>query len=252
MGRGIIALGLSLKASSGAGVFLPTDIAGCVFWLDASQESYNDNDPVTTMHDWVGGYDLLADGEPAHPPTFKTSIISGQPVVRFDGADDQLTTLEGNIFGGFHNQTWFVVYIIRTHSAIDPIFSTMILGYDDVDIECISFRHSTTPDVIVNRMISKSDELEVIIAGPGENNGALAIIDQNSGTGNMWVNGVNGNDTYEDQTNLDPVYARAGERSQGYWGNYDLAEVLIYNTSLSSGNRALVENYLKAKYGLTY
>jgi len=254
MGRGRLALGLSPKVSSGLGLedgFVPTDIAGCVFWIDADQESYNDNDAVPTMHDWVGGHDLA---EATNRPTFKTGIMNGHSVVRFDGNNDQLCTASEDIFGGFHNQTWFVVYVLRGAFVQDsPIFSTFYsVQWDDINADAIRFSVAAVePNIIANRYISKGDEFLAFVLGPSADEKALAITDIDSGTGNLWVNGVNDNDAYVDQTDLDPTYAGAGRRS-AIFGNYDLAEVIVYNVSLSSGDRALVEDYLKTKYGISY
>lgn len=54
---------------------------------DATQLSLNDGDSVSTWGDETGnGYDLTA----GTAPIYKTSVINGNPVVRFDGVDDFL------------------------------------------------------------------------------------------------------------------------------------------------------------------
>jgi len=54
---------------------------------DATKLSLSDGESVSTWDDETGnGYDLTA----GTAPTFKTSVINGNPVVRFDGVDDFL------------------------------------------------------------------------------------------------------------------------------------------------------------------
>ena len=67
---------------------LPTSISGLKLWLDASQETYNDNDSVTTWHDKSGnGYDYT---QSTNIPVFKTNIVNGLPVVRFNGTSNYM------------------------------------------------------------------------------------------------------------------------------------------------------------------
>src|SRR6185295_5448090 len=65
--------------------FLPTDISGLQVWLKADAiVGLSDNDPVSTWSDGSGqSHD--ATGVTTTRPLFKTGILAGKAVVRFDG-----------------------------------------------------------------------------------------------------------------------------------------------------------------------
>lgn len=63
-------------------------------WLDANQEAYANNDPVTTAHDYSGNARDFA--EATNPPTFKTNILNGKPGFYFDGTEQLLKSYTGS------------------------------------------------------------------------------------------------------------------------------------------------------------
>jgi hypothetical protein len=73
----------------------------------------------------------------------------------------------------------------------------------------------------------------------------------NGASSQLWVDGsVDGSAQDAGSLSLAGVtLGNAGDLGTGYMTGY-IAEVVVYDTVLSSGNRALVENYLKSKYGL--
>lgn len=58
-------------------------------WLDAEQDdaTYNDGDAVGTATDWSGNGRHMGQSTAGKKPTFKTNIVNGKPVYRFDGGD---------------------------------------------------------------------------------------------------------------------------------------------------------------------
>ena len=86
----------------------PDAIANLSLWLKADQiTGLVDGDPVTTWSDQSGnGYDGTQ-ATVAHKPTYKTAILNGLPVVRFDGSDDHLEV--NNAVGPVKEHTLFAV-----------------------------------------------------------------------------------------------------------------------------------------------
>lgn len=70
----------------------PTDIANCTCWLDASQETFANGDPVETWTDRTGlGRHFTRTAGGSTRPTFVTGWSStGKPGIDFDGTDDYL------------------------------------------------------------------------------------------------------------------------------------------------------------------
>src|SRR5439155_17313853 len=69
--------------------FSPAEIGGLKLWLKADALALNNNDPVSTWTDSSGnGNSPTSSG--TKRPTYKTNVLNGKPVVRFDGIDDHL------------------------------------------------------------------------------------------------------------------------------------------------------------------
>jgi hypothetical protein len=78
--------------------------AGAVLALDARTLTLADGDPVSS---WTAKGGTSPTGSGSTRPIFKTNIVNGQPVVRFDGVDDGL--VGPSISGSASNYSVFVV-----------------------------------------------------------------------------------------------------------------------------------------------
>jgi hypothetical protein len=101
------------EVRTGAGDVLfsagPPDSGDLHARYDATEISATDGDSVSTWTDETGnGYDLTA----GTAPTFRTSIINGNPVVRFDGTDDILDVTFSNIAQPF------TVYVVAKYRSV--------------------------------------------------------------------------------------------------------------------------------------
>jgi hypothetical protein len=73
-------------------VAVPTDIAGLETWLRADAITGKvDGDPLSQWDDSSGNANHAAQVTGANQPLYKTGILNGLPVVRFDGTDDFMT-----------------------------------------------------------------------------------------------------------------------------------------------------------------
>src|SRR5262245_56511912 len=93
---------------SAAAPVLP-DMVGLALWLKADAiTGLVDNDPVASWVDSSGSSNTATQGTAAARPLYKTGILNGKPVVRFDATDDGMTTTN-NVF---NTAPWsiFVVY----------------------------------------------------------------------------------------------------------------------------------------------
>lgn len=224
------------------GGFNPLSITGCKLWLKADALVLNDGDAVSTWTDSSGNSNN-ATGVTTTRPLYKTGIINSKPSVLFDGTDDFLT-LTAN--PSIQPLTVFLVvqptlntasqksYACMAHGDATTFFlvaklSTNFWGTFAVsDLSSTNALVSGTPYLLENTAASGGVtktflyQRGVQVASSGN---------QESGSGTPGALG-------KDLTN-------AGREYAGY-----IAEVLVYDTVLSSGNRILVENYLIAKYNL--
>ncbi len=219
-----------------SGPFTPLSIAGCQLWLDASQLTLNDADPVSTWTDFsTHGRNATQSG--GARPTFRTGIINSKPAVLFTAASGQYMT--GSITLSQPMTVFVVLQNFGTgtdyHFVLDGISNRVALvrlsggsgwdlfagsdgiisGYDDTSWHYISG--------VVNGASSKLVMDGSVTSGLDTGTNSL---------GSTYVVGGFG-----------PSLGALG--MDGY-----IAEMIIYDTALSDANRVLVQNYLKSKYGL--
>lgn len=223
--------------------FAPDDIAGLVLWLDADTLALSDGDPVGTWTDGSGtANDATQTG--ANRPTYKTGIVNSLPVVRFDGTtNDQFMTFPtdpGTVTSSF------VVGALHLAAASQ-------IGYASF-LQC--------PDIWISGVLADgcstnwgtfADVATCVSAGEVLGTDVFNILElTNTVAGNQiraYRNGVQ-KISISDACSGSALNQIGGDNSASRWLNCDIAEVIIYNTVLSAGNRAQVEGYLSAKYGL--
>lgn len=80
------------------GVFSPSDISGMVAWYKADSLALSDGDAVGSWADSSPNGNHVTQATAGKKPTFKTNILNGKPVVRFDGEDFlQIATLSPSV-----------------------------------------------------------------------------------------------------------------------------------------------------------
>jgi hypothetical protein len=78
---------------NGIAAIEPDAISGLQMWLDASQiVGLVDGDPVATWADASGNANDATQATGANQPLYKTNILNGLPVVRFDNTNDGMET----------------------------------------------------------------------------------------------------------------------------------------------------------------
>jgi hypothetical protein len=220
--------------------FSPSDISGLKVWLkaDAGLGGLSDGDPISTWADQSGGgHDFTSSGTAR--PQYKTNIQNSLPAVRFDGSDDILQG--GNLSAQWASAaTMFVVYNTDPNTGSFSVFSTNSTDdwwrYDDGTSYVGAFRSS--------RLVNLPR-----IALPSSGLRQVCII-SNSTNYRLWADGIIlGTETAAysagNITNLG-AYTPGQRHFKG-----DVHEVIIYDSSLSDGDRQSVESYLASKWNMS-
>lgn len=232
-------INLGIHEESGGG-FAPTDISGCVLWLDASQiTGLSDGDSMATWEDLSASGEDAAQGTGGLQPTYKTGIINGLPVARFASSRLENTTLTTLGSGDYH---LFVVLKRNGGSSYRTFFS---VGYG------VAF----TPIHSVN---------------PSHNYYTNPI-----GSGGNVTDGANADATVEifearKVSNVTYTKKYGGSESSGtlgdtctagfivgdYWPSGgqpfpgDIGEVILYSDAKTGTDLSDIETYLVDKWGL--
>ena len=221
--------------SSGSNItVLPN--TGLVQWLKADSLGLTNGTPVNT---WT---DMSAAGNSASyfnngcgnaPPVFTTNVINGLPVVRFTNS---VLRSAGSLTG--NTLTVFLVYNERQSA-----YGQGIMNFGGVELEDWG------------SSIGGLDQF-----GPWTDYGSVAIPSGTFGVQSFVVDGATSSVQLDGSTQLTPDMAASYEGGQEYLGSrwdtvsyapVDFAEVIIYNSALSSSECQQVESYLLTKYGIS-
>ncbi|MDD5522886.1 MAG: DUF2341 domain-containing protein [Kiritimatiellae bacterium] len=208
----------------------PTNISGLMLWLKADAGiQTNESGYVTSWTDQSGSNVIASQGITNNQPLYVEGAINGQPAVRFDGANDQMT------WSAVPAQTIFVVNRVAVGAKV---YAGLIgLNNNDVGIRrenSTTWRHQGSWSYNVGDFTYQGGSAFRI------NGYGTTTIGEDA-----WhiVTAVKGDSTY----NIDSIGSYYGGREFG--GDY--AEVIIYNRILSFSEQNRVGWYLAQKYGLT-
>jgi hypothetical protein len=228
--------------------FNPSSIAGLQLWLKADTLTYADGDPVTLFNDQSGqGNSPSATGTAC--PTFKTGIINGKSVVRYDGSTTRLMGCVPGAFGSLGAMTlFFVLRPIATGGPAHQFFFCVSRTSNGWNIALntsgqIEWWYSNLGGLVTSTT-SNADNTPVLLALSHDPAGSPKTTFYRNGT----ADGTDNN-------------AKAADGVSGYYlggcntipadvYHGDIAEVLVYDSALSSTDRGNVTTYLKSRWGL--
>ncbi len=201
----------------------PLVVSGCRLWFRANTLALNDNDPVVTWPD-ESGLGTNAVSPDGSRPTFKTNIVNGLPVVRFDGAqglDHGLLTLA--------TATYFIVW-----SRVNAGNSDYVLGKDGSAYSYLQYGGDWYTAAAGNMAVAMA-----------ANTFMLKCCVYNGATHQRYTNG-----TAHSSMNSVAGASLKVIGGLGYACRGDIAELLVYSRALTDSERQRVEACLNAKYAL--
>jgi hypothetical protein len=195
-------------------------------WLDADALALADGASVSTWTDRSGHARHATQGTAGSRPIFKTGIVNGRAVVRFDGTDDHLS------LPSFTMGT--ICVVAKYNSANFTDYDGLFTGQSNTDHEMVFIGNSGSSAWYPNAAVAR------------------------------FVDGASSQDAIPtlNQFNIYTATDAAGLTASGYYvgrdraqatriWDGDIAEVIVFSTVLSASDRAKVENYLRTKYGIS-
>jgi len=222
--------------------FTPIDLAGLALWLKADAiTGLVNGDPVATWVDSsINGNDATQ-STPAAQPTYQTNEINSLPCVKFDGSDGMMSVTEAAL----KPFTKFAVVNITNTAIFRTILSSTTAGACQWRIEQTSglqnFLSQSTANIASSSTgVSTGSWLQLAISysAIGEYAFYLNGVLDGAGTNNVAFSSA--------QT---AIGSQSGDGTAEQWLG-DIAELIVYDTVLSAGDRSLVEGYITTKYGL--
>jgi hypothetical protein len=243
----------------------PLDIGGCVGWWDASDASTlkqasngttdvaSDGDPVGYWADKsTSGFNVIQ-ATSGLRPAYKPAGLNNLPAVLFDGSDDVLRVTPANPVGTSGVTVFAVFQVVAAGTYVSPplllgsgpnarpydryhaVGSNLVaIGNGTSATATLSLRTQTTP--FVHSMTVEKD---------GASSGVHRFREFANGTGYGTIDITS---TYSVASQVVGIGARADSATLL---NANVSEVVLYDGVLSTANRARVEAYLAAKWGIS-
>lgn len=229
--------------------FAPTDILGLKAWWDAAAANITKDGSnfVSSWADKSGSTRTAAQATGASQPLWVASGVNGIPVVRFDGSDDQLT------FTTTALAAYSLFVVMKTISVVKQYSGP--LGWRKTGEAGFQFPSEATvfegaglwqPHLVQWNGAAETANISAAPKVTIANN--TFNIHNFVSTPNYYQDGTLGTMPNGGGSGYGPDNAAIG-KAYDFW-NGDVAEILVYDSVLSSTDRASVITYLKAKFGI--
>jgi hypothetical protein len=213
--------------------FSPSNISGLQFWVRSDLGITKDgSDLVSQWNDQSGNARNLT--EATNQPLWVNSLINGYPAIRFDGSNDKMRTASFSISQPL---TIFMVAKPVTHTNLDGyIFGGNLGAYQ-----------GTSPVV-------KLHDQAVGDGAQANSGGAVYELYKFLFNGTSSVISIDDGSDQTSGTNLTSSFTSGVSLS--VWntdirfGNMEVAEVCIYDSSISGTNLTNLKNYFNTRYVL--
>lgn len=242
-----VAAYLRRTRTTAGGITDPTDVTNCELWLAADNiVGLNDGDAVTTWSDASGNARDATQATAAKKPIYKTAIVNGEPIVRFDGSDDVLAL--PNFLTGFTAGEMFVVVKID----VDPPAASGQTG-------CWNFgsgarSHYPFTDGTIYDHFGTDTRKTTVDPTPALTSFRLYNAISASGE---WTSNLNGTQLFTTATNTvgwstAPLVGQSSEGGGDFYLDGDIAELALYSRKVTTTERDDLESYFSTKYSLGF
>jgi hypothetical protein len=195
-------------------------------------------------------------------PVYRTNFINGNPVLEFNGTK----FLDQNGTSGIGDDDSFSMFMVfklksyQTTGLLDDAVGTFIIDRPTDTYHLSSFKVVNTNKYGYQRRDEDNNDLGGPISLTPVNTSSFVIIqyyrnrisNSNSREG-MYINGDLDIDQFGITGDVPGPPVRIGRHATDVNGGLDgyFAEMVVYNTNLSTANRQRVQSYLALKYGIT-
>jgi len=228
--------------TSKSSAWFPTNLPGCILWLDAGQGITKDgSNYISLFGDQSGQANNASQATGANQPLWVDNQLNGKPIVRFDGSNDFMEFASGFL----NNYSDITIFFV-----IKPILGSnagILAPSNDAGIGLEVLAWTGYHELRINGAVKyKSGLLK-------NNTFTISDFTYNSLNTNAYVNGISLVTTAGGAAlNFNGVYAlgRYAASYGSFYSAFDVAEIMIYNRTLTSSEILNVQNYLNNKYGI--
>ena len=219
----------------------PRDVPNLTLWLRGDMGITLNGATVSAWADQSGSGNDVSQATAANQPTFRASGINGQPDLDFDGGDSLVSAAALSAFFGAQAKSLYLVTSIDTIAGDRNLFGDNAGGFFFARSSAVADRldlfnwDGAAYDIATQS--AAADTKYIVHARHDTSNIYLSL---NGGTENTVASGAT--------TNL--TFAMTLGRGTGGLLDGKIAEVVAYNRALNASERALMLDYLKARYSV--
>lgn len=236
------------------GAFSPSDISGLKLWVKADSLSASDGGLISSWTDSSGqGNHATASGTAR--PTYKTGIINGLPVLRFNGTTNVMVSL---CTPNSAHSLFFVAVQRSYPNSYNPEISyqtnaTAGVGSDHGAPHYIKSDNTAAAYIPISNGGSPSFSSYDGVGSYAIGTAYIFALSFQTGSPAAFKNGTAEGTLSAGSYCTDIAATQLGGQvvsGLSRFSNVDLAEAIIYDSALNSTNRGSVQSYLSAKYGI--
>lgn len=192
----------------------------------------------------VSGFDNDASqSTSANQPTLVSNSMNGNPVISFNGTNSKLTLPTSTTLGIQSNP--YEMFIVGKSSSSNVQF-LIAGGYENFEYH-LNGAAGARFIPLNSTFIDKGST-----GNYADGNAHIFSARASSSGGAVRIDGTDGGATVANILSSNSGALQLGVRSDGtYYFNGDIAEVILYNTNLSTSDRSTVDHYLANRYGIT-
>lgn len=226
---------------------------GLKLWLKADSLSLGDGQAVSLWPDSSGSALDVSQGVADWQPVFKTAIVNDKPVVRFDGS--QWLNRESVPGTSITSGTAATIFVVENQSSADSQNSTLGWGNKGDNRLLLHTAYDGWVGIQHGNIYTAPDGDGGFVPAGWPDVFHIAEFKRDDGLYSVIIDGKD--KLIVDRTGTPALNTDGSTKlyiGSDQWDNFftgDIAEILVYDRALNSGETAIVRQYLVDKYGLS-
>jgi PKD repeat protein len=216
-----------------------------LLWLKSDKGVIDSLGQISNWQDQSGNMNNAIQVQSSNQPLLLNNSFNGYPTISFNGINQYLETPRGLLDSYNALSAFFVIKVNQNDKGNGGIFGSSI-GSSAFELSTYQkgyfyINKDYTKPIINSNLFYPLGQWDLV---------SMTCSNLN---GNVWENGknvvmYNGNTNLPITSGIQQAIGRYASSIGSYYANINIAEIIIFKSSLSDLERLLIENYLRNKY----